>query len=143
MAMDGSFSAEYWKTCKTELKTLENQMHVWTLVERTPERNVLPSTWAFKLKRFPDLLLNKFKARFYVRGDCQIHGVDYFETWAPVVHWSTIRTIMILAAKERLISALCDITAAFVHATVPKGEGVCVNQLRSFNRGSYFVLCLN
>ena len=101
MAMNGPFSAEYWKACETELKTLEDEMNVWTLVERTPDMNVLPSTWAFKLKRFPDLLPKKFKARFCVRGDRQIHGVDYFETWAPVVHWSTIRTVMILAAKER------------------------------------------
>jgi len=62
MAMNGPFSAEYWKACETELKTLEDEMNVWTLVERTPEMNVLPSTWAFKFKRFPDLLPKKFKA---------------------------------------------------------------------------------
>ena len=66
--MNGPFSAEYWKACETELKTLEDEMNVWTLVERTPEMNVFPSTWAFKLKRFPDILAKKFEARFYVEG---------------------------------------------------------------------------
>ncbi|KAL7479591.1 hypothetical protein ACHAW6_005324 [Cyclotella cf. meneghiniana] len=54
---------------------------------------VLPCTWTFYLKRFPDSLIKKFKARFCVRGDCQVEGIDFFETWAPVVQWSTVRTI--------------------------------------------------
>ena len=111
-------------------------MDVWELVLRTQDMNVLPSTWAFKCKRYPDGDPKKHKARFCVRGDRQIHGVDYFETWAPVVQWFTIRTIMILAAKENLISAQCDITAAFVHAHLPKGEKVYVHQPRGFNRCS-------
>ena len=141
--MNGPFSAEYWKDCDTEHKTLEDEMNVWTLVERTTDMHVLPLTCASKLNIFPDLLLKNSKACFYVQGDQKMHGVDYFETWAPVVHWSTIRTIMILAAKERLILAQCDITATFVHATMPKGEDVYVHQPRGFNRGSQFVLRLN
>ena len=47
---------------------MEDEVNVWTLAERTPEMNVLPSTWAFKLKRFPDILAKKFEARFYVEG---------------------------------------------------------------------------
>ena len=50
---------------------------------------------------------------------------------------------MILAANKRLILARCDITTAFVHATMPKGEDVYVHQPRGFNRGSQFVLRLN
>jgi len=49
--------------------------------------HVLPSTWAFKIKQFPDSLIKKFKARFYVRGDHQKYGVNYWETWSPVIQW--------------------------------------------------------
>ena len=141
--MNGTFSAEYWKACETELKTLEEDMNVWTLVKRTPDMNVLPGTWALKCKQYPDGTPKKHKARFCVRGDRQIHGVDFFETWAPVVQWSTIRSLMILAVKEKLISAQCDITAAFVHATLPVGEEVYVHQPRGFNRGKDYVLKLS
>ena len=105
--------------------------------------HVLPSTWAFKIKRFPDGLMKKFKARFCVRGDRQQHGINYWETWSPVVHWSTIRTIMILAAKERLVSSQCDITAAFVTAPIPKDEVVYVQQPRGFMKDPDSVLRLN
>ena len=94
---------------------------------------VLPGTWAFKCKRFPDGTPKKHKARFCVQGDRQIFGVDFFETWAPVVQWATIRTRMILAVKEKLISAQCDITAAFVHDSLPENDEVYVHQPRGFN----------
>ena len=83
-AMNGPFAEEYWQAACLEVMTLED-MDAWEVVDQTPEMNVLPSTWAFKCKRFPDGLIKKFKARFYARGDRQIEGVDYFETYAPVV----------------------------------------------------------
>jgi hypothetical protein len=58
----------------------------------------------------------KFKARFCARGDRQKEGVDYFETWAPVVQWQTVRLMMIFSSILSLESAQADITAAFVHA---------------------------
>ena len=46
--------------------------------------NVIRSTWAFKCKRYPDGLIKKFKARFCARGDMQLEGVDFFETYADI-----------------------------------------------------------
>ena len=77
------------------------------------------------------------------RGDHQREDVDYFETWAPVCHWSTIRTMMMIAAKERLCSAQCDITAAFLLAKLPKGEDIYVSQPQGFMRDPSYVLKLN
>ena len=103
--------------------------------------NVLPSTWAFKIKRYPDGRVKKFKARFCARGDQQKEGIDYFETWAPVVHWSMVGIVMILAIKLKLISVQCDITAAFIHGRIT--ETIYVRQPRGFNRGKGDeVLCL-
>ena len=47
--------------------------------------NVIDSIRAIKLKRFPDGKAKKFKARFCVRGDQQLEGIDFFEMYAPVV----------------------------------------------------------
>jgi len=59
---------------------------------------VLPLTWAFKLKCYPAGMPHKFKARLCMRGDLQTEGVDYFEKYAPVVSWSTIRMLLTLTA---------------------------------------------
>ncbi len=99
-----------------ELQTIMVDFDCWEYVKRTPDMNVLPSTWAFKIKRYPDGRVKKLKARFCARGDRQKEGIDYFETWAPVVPWSTVRIAMILAIKLKLVSVQCDITAAFMGA---------------------------
>ncbi len=105
--------------------------------------NVLPSTWAFKIKRFPDGSVKKFKARFCARGDRQKEGIDFFKTWAPVVQWSTIRIVMVLAAKLGLCSVQCDITAAFIHGCIPPDEEIYVHQPRGFKQGNGDnILCL-
>ncbi len=116
-AMNGPEAEGFWQACIKEIRTLE-AMKVWEVVTREDWMNVLPSTWAFKVKRFPDGLVRKLKARFCARGDRQIEGVDFFETFAPVVKWTTIRTLLILAVRRGLKTTQVDYTAAFVHADI-------------------------
>jgi hypothetical protein len=87
-ATRGPFQAEFWQAMRVELNTLKNEFDCWELVphpENSKENNLLPSTWAFKIKRYPDGRVKKFKAQFCARGNHQKEGIDYFETWAPVV----------------------------------------------------------
>jgi hypothetical protein len=109
-AMASPDSDCWWDAMITEMETLENKLKAWELVPYGSSMNsILPSTWAFKLKRYPDGTVKKFKAHFCVRGDCQIEGVDFWETWAHVVQWSTVRTMMVLSTKLGLKSAQADI----------------------------------
>ena len=98
-ATRGKFADEYWEAMKLEITTLEN-IDAWTIVERNDSNgephHVKPSTWAFKFKQYPVGLIKKFKARFCARGDKQLEGIDFFETYAPVVQWTTIRLMFIL-----------------------------------------------
>ena len=79
---------------------------------------VLGSTWVFRCKLYPDGLVRKLKARFCVRGDPQIEGVDFFETFAPVVSWITNRLLLILSIHLNLSTMQVDYTSAFLHATL-------------------------
>ena len=94
--------------------------------------NVLKSTWSFKLKRYPDGLIKKFKARFCDRGDMQLEGIDFFKTYAPVVQWNTLRLMLILEAVLGLKSKQGDVTAAFLRADLGKYEKVFVEMPRGF-----------
>ena len=86
--------------------------------------NFIRLTWAFKLKRYPDGLIKKFKARFCARGDMQLEGIDFFKTYAPVVQWTTIRLMLIIEVLLRLKSKQGDVTAAFLHADLGKNKKV-------------------
>ena len=134
-ATRGPFQAQFWQAMRIEFKTLTKEFECWEYVPN-PGKNVLPSTWAFKIKRYPDGRVKKFKARFCARRDRQQEGIDYFETWAPVVQWSTVRIVMTLAVKLNLISVQCDITAAFIHGCVPVTKTIYVHQPRGFHRGN-------
>ena len=83
-AMKSSFADKYWKVAVKEIETLE-RMGVWDLVNQPEEANVIDSTWAFKVKHYPDGLIKKFKASFHAHGDQQLKVVDFFEIFASVM----------------------------------------------------------
>ena len=121
--------------------TLENDFNAWSLVTPEPWMSVLPSMWAFHLKHFPDGLSKKLKAWFCVHGDFQFKGMDYFETWLPVIQWIMVHTMMVLSTKLELQSAQAHITAAFVHT--PFETPSYVQQPAGFQREGEFILKLN
>jgi hypothetical protein len=94
--------------------------------------NVVPSTWEFKCKRYPDGSVRKLKARFCVCGDNQVEGVDYVDTYAPVVTWTIVQILLILWSILGLATTQVDYTAAFVHADV--GEYVYIKMPKSFGK---------
>ena len=69
-AMNSKFANEWWKAAVKEIQTLE-EMGAWEVVDRPPKANVLGSQWCFKLKRYPDGSVKKFKGRLVARGDQQ------------------------------------------------------------------------
>lgn len=100
--------------------------HTWTeldwisVVSSGTKARILPRTWAFKLKRRPDGTPLKFKARYCVRGNLQTAGVDYFETYAPVVQWSTVRLILTHTLVNGWTTKQVNYTNAFAQAELSK-----------------------
>ena len=80
--------------------------------------NVLSSTWVFKIKRYPDGRMRKHKAGFCVRGDCQIKNLEYVESYAPVLSWSTIIMVMNIAAQSGWANRQVYFSNAFIQATL-------------------------
>ena len=74
----------------------------------------LPSTWAFKIKYYPDGQLRKFKGRFCARGNKQVEGIHYTDKYVPVVAWSTIRMILCLSLHLELKIRQVDFSNAFI-----------------------------
>ena len=92
--------------------------------------NVVSSVWAFRLKRFPDGSIRKLKARICARGFEQIEGIDYFETFAPVVQWMIVRVCLIMIILLQLENKQIDYTAIFLQA--PLDHDVYVDMPKMF-----------
>jgi hypothetical protein len=114
-AMNGEYAEQYIEAMQLEVSTLIQQRS-WTMVPRTPGFKVLKGTWVFKLKRLPDGSPSRFKARYCARGDLQQEGVDFFDTYAPVVQWSTIRLLLTTVLTEGWATRQVDYTNAFAQA---------------------------
>ena len=125
-AMNGPLADGYMEAASKEIETLK-KMEVWEVVPRLKSMNVLPSTWAFKCKRYPDGKVRKLKGRFCVRGDRQKDGIDYDsnEIFSPVVSWQTVRLLLILSIVLGLETKQVDYTAAFTHAPIGNKEVFC------------------
>ena len=121
-----------------ELEQLES-MNAWIVVPREKAiatgRKILGSTWVFKRKRYPDGSVKKLKARLVARGDQQIEGVDYFDSFSPVVQWSTIRLLLIMSIMLGLETVQVDYTLAFVQA--PAENNTFVEMPRMFEVEGY------
>lgn len=79
---------------------------------------ILPLTWALKRKRFLDGRIWKCKARFCVRGDQQVFGIYYDQTYAPVVQWSTVWTLLSLYLTLGSKMSQVDYSNVFVQVAI-------------------------
>jgi hypothetical protein len=116
-AMKGEDAEHYLEAMRIEFTSLLAQK-TWKSTPRSLASKVIKSTWVFKLKRLPDGTPSKYKARLCVCGDLQTEGVDYCETYAPVVHWSTVCMLLTLVLKEGWATQQVDYTNAFAQAEV-------------------------
>ena len=82
-AMNRPNAEGFWRAMEDDLTQLGAKF-VWEEVSRDKANKILPSTWTYKVKCFADGSVRKLKARFCARGDCQIEGVNFFDTYAPM-----------------------------------------------------------
>jgi hypothetical protein len=71
----------------------------WDIVPRPEGMSAVTSKWNYKIKHATDGSVEKYKARFVARGFSQVEGIDYEETFAPVARYTSICTIISLAAS--------------------------------------------
>jgi hypothetical protein len=95
---------------------LANQ--TWELVPRPHGGNVVTGKWIWTHKRRADGTLDRYKARWVLRGFTQRPGVDYDETFSPVVKPATVRTVLSLALSRSWPVHQLDVKNAFLHGTL-------------------------
>jgi len=76
----------------------------------------LQAIWSFRRKRALDWTILKHKARLCPHGGMQIEGVNFWETYAPVVSWRTTRLIIVLSLLSGLKSRQVDYVSAYTQA---------------------------
>lgn len=112
-AINSAQSNKWFNAMREELNSLKSN-DTWVLVKRPENVNVVKCKWVFKIKN----VVNedpKFKARLVAKGFTQKYGVDYDETFAPVICKSSLRLLFALSAELKLTAHHFDVSSAFLN----------------------------
>ena len=115
-----SLERELWlATMQEEYESLVAN-NIWTLEEIPEQSNLIKCHWVYKLKLAADGSVSRYKARLVAKGFTQRKGVDYEETFSPVVKFDSIRTILSVAAVEDLNFTLFNVCSAYLNGLLCK-----------------------
>ncbi|KAK1601065.1 hypothetical protein QYE76_016639 [Lolium multiflorum] len=106
-----------WRSMDAEVQALHDNA-TWILVPRPPGQNIISCKWVYKLKHKADGSIDKYKARLVARGFTQQYGIDYLDTFSPVVKPATVRLVLSLAASHDWHLRQVDISNAFLHGVL-------------------------
>ena len=98
------------------------------MVKRPSSTNIVDSKWVFWLKKNAKGEIVKWKARLVARGFTQVQGVDYFKTFAPVARLSSIRFILVVAARNNWEINMFDFHSAYLNGVLSDGETFYMEQ---------------
>ncbi|XP_072146550.1 uncharacterized mitochondrial protein AtMg00820-like [Setaria viridis] len=87
----------------------------WRLVPRPPGANVMSGKWIFRHKFHADGSFARHKVRWVVCGLSQHHGIDYDETFCPVVKPAMIQTVLSIAISHAWPIHQLDVKNAFLY----------------------------
>ena len=113
-AQSSEQAAEWKVAMDSEYNSLiENK--TWKLVELPPGRKAIRWEWVFKLKHAKDGTLERFKARLVANGYAQKYGMDYDETFSPVVRFFSIRFLLAYGVQNDMLIHQMDVETAFLN----------------------------
>ena len=95
---------------------LENQ--TWDLVPLPLGRKFVRCRWVYRTKSAADGQISRYKARLVAKGFHQVHGIDYDETFTPVVKMDSIRLALSIVATKGWEVHHMDMKNAFLHGNI-------------------------
>ncbi|KAJ0610987.1 putative RNA-directed DNA polymerase [Helianthus annuus] len=119
-----------WRKAMAEEFSALLKNGTWTLVPRDPNYHVINCKWVYRIKRDQTGAVSRYKARLVAKGYNQQEGVDYNETFSPVVKPATIRTVLSLAVTQKWSLRQLDVQNAFLNGNLQ--ETVYMQQPQGF-----------
>jgi hypothetical protein len=87
----------------------------WARVLPHPKQNIVGCKWVFRIKRYAYGSIKRYKARLVAKGFHQQPGIDYDETYSPVIKPTAVRTVLSIAISAGWSVQQINIQNAFLH----------------------------
>ena len=124
---------------KREMESLWSN-EVWELVDPPLNQKIVGSKWIFKRKLDADGTVEQYKARLVAQGCTQMYGLDYEETFSPVVRFESVRFLLAIGALHQLQLHQMDVSTAFLHGELT--DEVYMRQPEGFIKpGKEYLVC--
>ncbi|XP_073138449.1 uncharacterized protein [Henckelia pumila] len=107
-----------WRTAMSEEFDALLCNGTWDLVPPHHSHKLVGCKWVFRIKRASDGQVNRFKARLVAKGFHQRPGIDFSDTFSPVVKPTTIRVILSLAVQRGWPLRQLDVNNAFIQGSL-------------------------
>lgn len=104
-----------WKNAMDTKFDAVIQNKTWHLVPASEATNVIDCKRVYKVKKKSDGMVDQYKARLVAKGFKQRYGIDYDDTFSPVVKPATIRLVLSLAVSRGWCLRQLDVHNAFLH----------------------------
>jgi Reverse transcriptase (RNA-dependent DNA polymerase) len=109
-------------------------MGTWELVDPPEDCKIIGNKWVLVRKTNKEGEIVKYKARLVAKGYSQIPGMDYTDTFSPVVHLETIQLVMSTAAILNWEIEQIDVKGVYLNRTLE--EEVYMEQPEGYNDGT-------
>lgn len=119
-----------WRTAIADEFNALQRTGTWTLVPLHSSMNMLPNKWVYRIKGKSDGSIEWYKACLVANGFHQHEGLDYNETFSPVVTHATILMILSIALHFQWPIRQLYVQNAFIHGTL--AEEVYMRQPSGF-----------
>lgn len=126
---------DVWKQAMNEEFDALLKQGTWTLVPCPSHANVIGCQWIHKIKRNSDGSIARYKARLVANGNQQYEGIDFSETFSPVIKQPTIRIVLSLAVTNHWVIKQLDVSNAFLHGVID--EDVYMKQPMGYKSSAY------
>jgi len=117
-ALRGPDSDKWLAAAEEELANHTTQQTWQAPCNPPPKAHILPGRWVLSYKFGPIGEINRYKARWVVKGFHQIEGIDFNETFSSTLKATSWRLLLALVAKHGLVIECLDVVAAFLESLV-------------------------
>ncbi|KAL3691463.1 hypothetical protein R1sor_005114 [Riccia sorocarpa] len=122
---------QHWISAMEDEMRSIHKNQTWTLAPLPAGKTPITARWVYKIKEGGGGEPPVFKARLVARGFQQKAGLDYDETFAPVVKWTTLRCLVAIAAQQKWDLHHLDVKTAFLNGHLK--EQVFMTQPEGFH----------
>lgn len=109
-----SSHAQQWKAMAKEFASLTSNQ-TWVMKPLPEGRKAVKCKWIYKVKYKPSGEVERFKARLVAKGFLQVAGVDFDETYAPVIKYDAVRAVFVISNAHGMFKAQFDMCTTYLN----------------------------